>query len=83
MDNPNEQRAIYTIAAEIRKSWKNVNYAAEPYLKAMFTLIDKDSNYIADSATDIVLRFLCNANGWRGEDARRIKKELKSIVGLK
>jgi hypothetical protein len=36
--------------------------------------------YGHDSAEDIVLRFLCNATGWRGEDARGIKKELNDMV---
>lgn len=78
-----KQRPIYDIAYEIRRTWEKVNYAAEPYLKAMMTLTDTNSMYIHDSATDIVTRFLINATSWRGEDARRIKKELKSIVGLK
>jgi hypothetical protein len=78
------QRKIYEVAAEIRKVWgAKVSPHAKPYLDAMFSLEDKNSKYICDGAIDIVQRFLGNAQGWRGEDAKRIKAELKSIVGVK
>ena len=28
----------------------------------------------------LLIIFLCNASTWRGEDARRIKKELKDLL---
>ena len=73
-------RPINEIAREIEKEWKNVNYAARPYLDAMHSLVDKNSRYIADSATSIVAYFLSNATTWRGEAARRIKAELNKII---
>lgn len=76
-------KPIVVLAAEIRKFWKNPSPYAEPYLKAMFHLVDKDSKYLLDSADDIVARFLANASGFRGPEARRIKAELKQIVGIK
>jgi len=82
-----QNRPIFEIAAEIRKFWRkkdgtpNVNYAAKPYLEAMETLDSINDMYIADSAREIVLRFLCNATAWRGDDARRIKAELKAMIG--
>jgi hypothetical protein len=33
-----------------------------------------------DSAQTIVLYFLSNAQNWRGEEARRIKSELKDLL---
>jgi hypothetical protein len=39
--------------------------------------------YGADDARSIVLYFLSNATTWRGDDARRIKLELKSILDTK
>jgi hypothetical protein len=51
-----------------------------PYIYAMAQLDSISEQCCCDSALDIVLRFLCNANTWQGEDARRIKAELKSIV---
>jgi hypothetical protein len=71
-------RKIRQIAAEIRQTWKpKVNYAAKPYLDAMETLDKITDNYYLDSADDVVRRFLANAGSWRGDDARRIKAELK------
>lgn len=73
-------RKIYQIAAEIRQDWKNVNYAAAPYLDAMLDLGTMEDFYGLDSAQSIVLYFLANAGSWRGENARRIKAELKSMA---
>jgi hypothetical protein len=38
-----------------------------------------DDKYGYDSARSIVNYFLANAGTWRGEVARRIKKELKGM----
>ena len=75
-------RKLYEIAHEIRKDWgtANINFAAAPYLNAMGDLQSINENYFQDSGQEIVLRFLCNAGSWRGEVARRIKLELKSMV---
>ena len=72
-------RPIYEIAADIKTNWKNVNYAAKPYLDAMFSITTIDEMYFNDTAKSIVLYFLSNAASFRGEDARRIKKELKAL----
>lgn len=76
-------RPLYEIAREIRKTWTKVSPYAEPYLVAMQSLNSINDNYYFDSGKSIVLYFLGNANTWRGEDARRIKTELKQMVGLK
>jgi len=75
-----EVRPLYEIASEIRNDWKDVNYAAEPYLNAMSALANINSNYYFDSGKSIVLYFLSNASQWRGETARRIKTELKAMT---
>ena len=72
-------RAIKDIAKEIRSDWKKPYFGAVPYLEAMETLNSIEDNYYFDSAKSIVLYFLANANTWRGETARRIKAELKSM----
>ena len=72
-------RPIYEIAREIRKDWKNVNFAAKPYLDAMMSLESIEDNYFFDSAKSVVLYFLCNVGTWRGETAKRIKAELKQM----
>lgn len=75
-------RSLGVIAAEIRNTWKpNVNPAAKPYLDAMATMRSVDENYYHDSGKSIVRYFLANAATWRGEDARRIKAELKRLLG--
>ena len=76
-------RPLHEIADEIQVEWDKVNYAAAPYLYAMCNLNTIDEMYGHDSAKSIVLYFLSNANTWRGKAARRIKKELKSIAGVK
>ena len=72
-------RPIYEIAREIRADWKNVNYAAKPYLDAMRDLTNITDTYGYDSAKSVVLYFLSNASSWRGENARRIKTELNAM----
>jgi len=44
----------------------------------MLSLNTVNDNYGHDSGREIVLRFLCNAQMWRGEIARNIKAELKA-----
>jgi hypothetical protein len=73
-------RPLYTIAREIRADWKKVSPYAAPYLQAMSYLNSVDDNYILDSGRSIVSYFLANAGSWRGETAKRIKAELKSMV---
>ncbi len=69
-NNPPSHRPLHEIATEI----------AVPYIVAMYDLTSITDSYGADSAQDIVLRFLCNAVTWRGETARRIKRELRAIL---
>lgn len=73
-------RPIYEIAQDIRKDWKKVNYAAKPYLEVMDGLDSITDTYICESADTIVRYFLCNANSWKGEVARKIKIELKEML---
>ncbi len=76
-----EQRSISTIAHEIQRDWgANVHYAARPYLTAMKGLDNIRDNYGADSGKSMVLYFLSNASTWRGDTARRIKKELRDMM---
>ena len=73
-------RSISTIASEIASDWKPVNYAAKPYLEAMFTLNDINDNYINDTGSSIVAYFLSNATSWKGAVARGVKMELKKML---
>jgi hypothetical protein len=76
-------RSLSSIAREICKDWPKVNYAAKPYLCAMQTMGDIRESYGYDSGKSIVLYFLSNASSWRGETAKRIKAELKSMCDNK
>ena len=73
-------RSLSAIARDIRADWKPVNYAAKPYLDAMATLDNINDKYMFDSGKSIVLYFLANASSWRGDKARAIKSELKSMT---
>jgi hypothetical protein len=73
-------RPLYEIAREIRKDWKRVYFGAVPYLDAMASLDKITDDYGADSAVSVVIYFLSNATTWRGEVARRVKAELKSMT---
>lgn len=75
-----QTRSLREIGIEIRTDWRKVNYAAAPYLDAMATLDKITDSYGQDSAKSIVLYFLSNATGWRGETAQRVKAELKAMV---
>ena len=77
---PPAKRPIWQIAKEIRREWKNVHFAAKPYLEAMMDLDKPEDMYGADTATGIISYFLSNARGWRGDAAKRIKAELKEMI---
>lgn len=74
------ERPLYQIASEIRKVWTKPSYAAKPYLEAMSSLSGITDSYLYDSGYSIVLYFLSNASTWKGEDAKRIKAELKILI---
>lgn len=77
MQSPNyKTMKIQEIAKAISSDWQKVNYAAKPYLEAMFR-IDSSGNYGMDSWESVTGYFLSNASGWRGDVAKEVKKELK------
>jgi hypothetical protein len=74
-------RPLYEIAHEIYKSWGSKMYfGAKPYVSAMMSLDKITAKYYLDGADMIVRYFLANASAWRGEDAKRIKAELRSML---
>jgi len=79
--NQNPQvRLLAEVASDIRRNWKNVWFGAVPYLDAMQIMNSVDEDYGMDSGRSIVAYFLSNATTWKGEDARRIKLELKAML---
>ncbi len=71
---------IWQIARLIKQDWKNVNFAAKPYLDAMLTMENVSDNYGQDSGKSIIIYFIANAQTWRGDKAKEIKTELKSRI---
>ncbi len=78
-----KHRPLSNIAHDIRRDWKNVNYAAQPYLAAMLHIDQVTDQYMFDSGASVVRYFLANAAGWRGDAAKLIKAELKEILSPK
>lgn len=74
-------RTIKAIAKEIKQVWVKPNYAAVPYLDAMLQVEKPDDMFYAEKASSLVAYFLSNASTFRGEDARRLKAELKKVIG--
>lgn len=73
-------RPIHVIAREIVQDWRKPYFGAVPYIRAMSTIDAIEDTYGADSARSIIAYFLANAGAWRGEPARRIKKELNMMI---
>lgn len=78
-----ETRTLAAIARDIRANWPKPYFGAVPYIEALSTLGGLDDSYGLDDARSIARYFLANAGTWRGEDARRIKAEIKSMLGDK
>ena len=75
------QKSISDLASIISRDWrkqgKGVNFAAKPYLDAMFSMDFINDNYGQDSGKSIVTYFLGNATAWKGDVAKTVKLELK------
>lgn len=76
-------RPLHEIAAEIYNDWERPSPYAMPYMSALRILDSVNDMYYNDSAFEIVARFLANASSWRGPVAKRIKIELRQLIGLK
>ena len=75
-----KHRALSTIALDIKRTWVKPSPYAAPYIRAMSDLTWINDTYYSDDAKSVVLYFLSNAGSWRGEDAKRIKAELKAML---
>lgn len=83
-------RTFSEVAAEVLNLWK-AKYGqglpwslrcAMPYLEAMLdcNTTDKNVQYYAETVESVVVYFLANITNWRGDDAKRIKAELKEML---
>jgi hypothetical protein len=73
-------RTLSTIARDISRDWTKPYFGAVPYLDAMRSLQSITDKYYYDSAESVVRYFLANATSWKGETARSIKAELKTLL---
>ena len=73
-------RPLNVIAAEISRLWERPYFGAVPYINAMRGLSSINDRHGYEDGDNVVLYFLSNATTWRGDDARRIKAELKSAL---
>lgn len=75
-----QTRTLATIGRDIKTHWDKPYFGAVPYLQAMLSMGSVDDKYGFDDGRSIVMYFLANARTWRGDDARRIKAELKALT---
>lgn len=76
-------RALREIALEIASDWKRIKHAgAREALECMKEMGQVTEPFYAESnGYSVITAFLGGAVGWRGEVARRIKKELRTMSG--
>lgn len=76
-------RKIHEIVSDIVADWQKPYFGAVPYIRAMRYLDSVTDKYGEDDAAMLIRYFLANATSWRGERARAVKAELKSMLGGK
>jgi len=76
-------RTLREIALEITSDWKKINNAgAVEALKHMKQMGLVTQPYGADpNGYSVIGSFLAHSIGWRGDAARRVKKELREMCG--
>jgi hypothetical protein len=76
-------RELRVIAREIASDWTQIsNGGAREALKNMATMGDITKPFFADpNGYSVVGAFLGHSIGWRGEVARRVKTELRQMMG--
>lgn len=77
-----QKRTFADIAKEIKTIWRKPYFGAVPYLDALEKInsTEKDAPYLFETAGDLVSYLLANMSTFRGEDAKRIKNELKEMI---
>lgn len=73
-------RPVYEIAREIQQDWRQPYFAAAPHIQVMLQMESVTDSYGLDMPGESVLRFLANAQTWRGPVARRVKAELNNML---
>ncbi len=73
-------RLISSIAIDIGSNWPKISPEAYPYLSAMYCLNTLNDSYGLDSGRSIVSYFLANARQFKGDKAKALKLELKTML---
>lgn len=73
-------RSLSRIGWEICRLWKNPYFGAVPYIEALKQIDDVHDFYGDERGSSMVNYFLANAGTWKGDDAKRIKAELKEAL---
>lgn len=76
-------RPLHKIAEEILADWpkaRSENHPAGAYAVPLLSLESVRDPYYSDTGASVVRGFLGNAQSWRGDTARRIKAELRSLL---
>ena len=76
-------RLIMEIARDIKKAWPKPYFGAVPYINAMACMTTADKLYGEERCRDVLNYFLANANTFRGEEARKLKQELKDLIAAR
>jgi hypothetical protein len=78
-----KHRPLNEIAAEIESDWRVINNQAARHALDSMKLIGSVEAPFGASANgyEVVGSFLTHAIGWKGEVARRVKKELREMCG--
>jgi hypothetical protein len=84
------KRYLFEIAEDITKAANDYStekgkapswwYYSAQYVEALRSLETIDQMYFYDTADSVVRYLLSNLTTWRGEQARKIKEELKSML---
>ena len=75
--NPSKEQQVKALAQEITRTWTKVSPYAEQQL---FMMLHPEYIMGGDRVEHVVASFLANAQGWRGDDAKRIKAQLKKLL---
>lgn len=73
-------RPLNEIAEEIHKLWTTAHRTAVTYIEEMKRVKSLGDKRGVLTGRDICLYFLSYAQPWKGEDARRVKAELRAIL---
>lgn len=67
---------LHALARMCQRDWPRAYFGARPYIDALLGLTSLDEPYGCETARDVVVGLLANAQTWKGPIARAVKAEL-------